>query len=160
MANEEHLRILNSGVAAWNWWRKDNPDERPDLSGAGLFRADLSEANLSGARLSGARLSRTDLIWADLAGADFSGATAFKTAFIDVDLSEVGGLETVRHSGPSYIDTHTLSRSQGKIPEVFLRGCGLRDWEVEMANLYRPDLGSDALTDIFRKIRDLRELGA
>ena len=128
----------------------------PDLSGADLFRADLGEANLGGANLSGARLSRTDLIWADLAGADLSWATAFKTAFIDVDLSQVKGLETVRHSGPSYIDTHTLNRSQGKIPEVFLRGCGFRDWEIEAAKLYRPDLGSDELTDIFCKIRDLR----
>jgi hypothetical protein len=31
MANEEHLAILRKGVEAWNAWRKENPDIRPEL---------------------------------------------------------------------------------------------------------------------------------
>ncbi len=49
MANEEHLAILRQGVRAWDAWREEHPDVKPDLS-----RADLSGANLSGADLSGA----------------------------------------------------------------------------------------------------------
>jgi hypothetical protein len=37
----------------------------------------------------------------------------------------VRGLDTVQHSRPSTIGIDTLYRSGGKIPEVFLRGCGV-----------------------------------
>src|SRR5262245_48416062 len=43
------------------------------------------------------------------------------------------GLESVRHLGPSHVSTTTLVRSRGKIPEAFLRGCGVPD--VLIANL-------------------------
>ena len=33
----------------------------------------------------------------------------------------------MRHDGPSTIGVDTIYRSQGKIPEVFLRGAGLPD---------------------------------
>jgi len=49
------------------------------------------------------------------------------TRFGDKDLSTVKGLDTVRHRGPSTIGIDTLFRSQGKIPEVFLRGAGVPD---------------------------------
>jgi hypothetical protein len=47
--------------------------------------------------------------------------------FADNDLSEVKGLETVIHIAPSSIGVDTLYKSAGKIPEVFLRGCGVPD---------------------------------
>jgi hypothetical protein len=37
MANDEHVALLKQGVAAWNAWRRDNPDVRPDFSGADLI---------------------------------------------------------------------------------------------------------------------------
>ena len=46
MANEEHLAILKKGVAAWNEWREQHPDLRPDLVEANLSGANLREANL------------------------------------------------------------------------------------------------------------------
>jgi len=42
-----------------------------------------------------------------------------------VDLSTALGLETVQHHGPSTIGIDTLYRSNGQIPEVFLRGAGV-----------------------------------
>jgi hypothetical protein len=42
-------------------------------------------------------------------------------------LSSVKGLETIVHRFPSSIGTDTLANSGGKIPEVFLRGCGVPD---------------------------------
>jgi hypothetical protein len=36
MANDEHVAMLRKGVAAWNAWRHENPDVRPDLSEANV----------------------------------------------------------------------------------------------------------------------------
>jgi len=45
----------------------------------------------------------------------------------------VKGLETIQHEGPSTIGIDTLLRSEGAIPEIFLRGAGLSDSFIEYA---------------------------
>ena len=92
---------------------------------AKLIAADLGGADLSGADLSRANLSAADLSRANLNGANLTETRCLFTFFIDVDLQEVIGLETVHHLGSSTIGIDTLYRSKGKIPEVFLRGCGV-----------------------------------
>jgi hypothetical protein len=52
-------------------------------------------------------------------------ATVGLTTFADNDLSNVRGLDSVEHLAPSTVGIDTIYRSQGKIPEVFLRGCGV-----------------------------------
>ena len=111
MANPEHLQILKHGVKAWNQWREQHTDIRPDLSGADLFRADISRANLPGAGLHGANLPHVVLEW---------------TVFGMTYLIMVQGLETCCHDGPSILDHSTLALS-GLLPLAFLRGCGLPD---------------------------------
>lgn len=106
-----------------------------NLSGAYLMNANLEKADLTGARLyctsldgaslRGANLRAADLTSAHLIGADFSNAIAGHTSFSDKDLSVVKGLDTVQHEAPSTIGIDTLYKSKGKIPESFLRGCGL-----------------------------------
>jgi hypothetical protein len=117
MANEEHLARLKQGVEAWNQWRKENLDIRPDFFGAHLTGADLCMAGLANASLTGANLTRADL----------TGASIGWAVFGDVDLSTVRGLETIQHQGPSTIGIDTLYHSHGNIPEVFLRGAGVPD---------------------------------
>jgi len=120
MADQHYLGLLKQGVNAWNIWRKDHPEIRPNLSDANLVRANLNWADLTGADLSWADLSR-----AYLSGAELSGATVGATTFGNVDLREVKGLETVTHSFPSSIGIDTLYRSEGHIPEGFLREAGV-----------------------------------
>jgi uncharacterized protein YjbI with pentapeptide repeats len=96
-----------------------------DLRGTNLSRANLSGADLSGAVLVGANLSEADLRGTNLRGADLSDSTMGNTSLPDVDLSGVMGLETVKHSGPSFIGIDTIFRSKGKIPKVFLEGAGV-----------------------------------
>ena len=101
-----------------------------DLREANLSRANLIRANLSGADLSGADLRETflsgaDLSGADLSGADLRGANVEQTIFGDNNLSQVKGLDVVEHFGPSTIGIDTIYKSGGKIPDVFLRGCGV-----------------------------------
>jgi uncharacterized protein YjbI with pentapeptide repeats len=113
-----------------------------DLSDANLSRADLSECrlrrtNLSNSKLSGANLERADLSWAiicnaKLAGTSLRAARCCNTRFADVDLSEVRGLDSVEHSGPSTIGIDTLFRSKSEIPDTFLRGCGLPDSAISV----------------------------
>lgn len=105
-----------------------------NLSGANLKGANLSGANLCRANLSGAGLCGADLSRAELSGADLSGATLYNTVFADVNLSDVKGLDTVNHQGPSTIGIDTLYNSEGNIPEAFLRGCGVPDTFIEYAH--------------------------
>src|SRR5271157_4684645 len=111
-----------------------------NLSGANLRRADLRRTNFTGAKLSRADVSwanledaivrETDLRGtsfggANLGGTDFTYAWTTGTRFDAVDLSAALGLENIQHRGPSTIGMDTIYLSQGKIPEVFLRGCGV-----------------------------------
>jgi hypothetical protein len=50
----------------------------------------------------------------------------------------------------------TIYLCKGKISEVFLRGCGLSDWEIESAKLYSPELSNEEVNKILYKIYDLR----
>lgn len=96
-----------------------------DLNGADLTSADLSGARLLQANLSGANLRGAYLVTADLTGADLRRAIAADTIFADIDLSQVKGLDEIEHRGPSTIGAETIYKARGKIPEAFLRGCGL-----------------------------------
>jgi uncharacterized protein YjbI with pentapeptide repeats len=141
-----------------------------NLAGADLRQADLSEADLSGARLSkadfsGANLSGADLIGADLLGANLSladlrvaklngtnlsvaqirgaklsGAHFHGTILGATCLRDAQGLDTCNHLGPSILDHLTLTLS-GRLPDVFLRGCGLPDKLID----YLPALLEEAI---------------
>jgi len=99
--------------------------EEAKLSAASLIMANFMGANLSMATLTVANLFGANLSRSYLAGADLGGAEVGFTTFGDNNLSSVKGLKTVGHLGPSIIGIDTLYKSGGKIPEVFLRGCGV-----------------------------------
>jgi uncharacterized protein YjbI with pentapeptide repeats len=98
-----------------------------DFRLATLVNVSLSTADLINAKLGYTELVNIDLSHARLSGADFTGARLSQAIFADNDLSEVKGLEMVMHGGPSSIGVDTLYKSAGKIPEAFLRGCGVPD---------------------------------
>jgi hypothetical protein len=125
-----------------------------NLREAKLNAADLNSANLTAADLNSANLTAVNLSWSDLRGADFSNCICWYTLFADVDLSEVKGLESITHRGPSTLGIDTLLQSNGKIPEEFLRGCGLTPWEVLAASLYRPEVTPAGLVDLQHRIFD------
>jgi hypothetical protein len=135
VANQNQLDILKKGAEAWNRWRKKNPYATPNLRGADLTAADLSRVQLDQADLRSAVLKRVifdnaslreaNLNKAVVDGADFTLSKMAFTSICDVDLSTAKGLETVRHEGPSSVGIDTIYRSQGEVPEVFLRGAGV-----------------------------------
>src|SRR6266542_3866722 len=100
------------------------------LTRAILIRAELGGADLREANLIGADLIEADLSWAILDGTILTEAVLNMvilraTVLTNLDLSEVKGLETIRHETASSIGLDTIYRSKGAIPDVFLRGCGV-----------------------------------
>jgi uncharacterized protein YjbI with pentapeptide repeats len=104
-----------------------------NLMEANLREANLREAYLRGAHLRGADLSLAFLSGAHLGGANLTGANLFSTVFVDTNLTDVIGLETCNHDGPSIIDHRTLERSPS-LPLSFLRGVGLPDNFIALLN--------------------------
>ena len=92
---------------------------------ASLDETDLSFSFLMGADFSGAFLRKTNFTLASLKNADFEKAVMMWTVFGDNDLSEVRGLETATHDGPTVVGIEAIYASKGKIPEEFLRNCGV-----------------------------------
>lgn len=83
MANPEHLKILMQGVEAWNKWRQENANIKPELRNADLSKlnfanadfelSDFREANLSGCDLRGSVLGNALLREANLSKANIEG---------------------------------------------------------------------------------------
>jgi uncharacterized protein YjbI with pentapeptide repeats len=100
------------------------------LREAGLIGASLASAELRGADLSGANLTNALLVGADLQRANLHAVVLRRArlggvVFAGVDLSSALDLESVQHLAPSFLDIDTLYRSGGRLPEAFLRGCGV-----------------------------------
>ena len=118
-----------------------------NLTGANLTEANLSWADLSGCNLARARLTGTNLEVANLTSVDLRGAFLVRTIlhrtlmnravleltlFGDCDLGQALQLESVVHLGPSIIGLDSLARSQGLIPETFLRQAGVAEPVINM----------------------------
>jgi uncharacterized protein YjbI with pentapeptide repeats len=89
-----------------------------DPYNADTINADLTDINLSDADLTGA----------DLSGADVTRAILGRTIFGRNNLRETIGLDS-----PSTIGLDTFFRSEGRIPEFFLRGAGVPDIFIQYA---------------------------
>jgi len=136
-----------------------------DLCWAKLAEANLKDADLRGAHLRGANLFRcnlqktdlgqVNLSDAELSAADLKGARFSQTILGNIDFSETKGLEEVIHSGPSSIGFDTIQKSRGKVSEVFLRGCGLSDVEIEFTKLAAQGLDSEQAISIAYEIANL-----
>jgi Pentapeptide repeats (8 copies) len=131
MANDDHIAQLKKGVDAWNAWRDENPTSSPDLIGAELARAKLSEADLSGANL-----TKADLSGANLFGADLSGANLTNADLSGADLSGQANLLGADLSGANL--------QSAQLDSAALCGVDLRNADLRRANLFGADLqGAD-----------------
>ena len=109
-----------------------------NLDGADLTDANLSstifrECSLQGVSFKGSYLNNVYFDETNLDGADFGDAIMLSSSFIDIDLRNILGLSSVKHYGRSTIGIDTIYRSEGKIPDVFLRGCGVPDTLITFA---------------------------
>lgn len=74
MANPEHLAILKQGVEAWNKWRLENPQIRPDLGNSHLRELKCAEQTISNERTA-VDFNDVNLFAKELYGANFGGAS-------------------------------------------------------------------------------------
>lgn len=88
MVNGEHYTRLKTSVKVWNDWRISNPSIIPNLKGANLKSAELSEADLKRADLSFAILSEANLNAADLSFANLSFAILTNANLSETNLSD------------------------------------------------------------------------
>ena len=102
--------FLMRSKAAWNYGPEVQGFQSTDLSGSTLEAADLSRAVIAGVILKRTSLAR----------AIFQG-TILDTA----------------HRGASHITTAALASLKLPLPERFLRGIGLQDWQIQDARLHR-----------------------
>ena len=126
MANQNQVERVQQGVAAWNTWRKQHPDEVINLSFAGLSFADLNGADLSGADLNGTDLSEADLNGTDLSGADLSKA--------DLNGANLNGADL------SFADLSEANLRLADLSKVDLRLASLRLASLNGANLSEANL--------------------
>jgi uncharacterized protein YjbI with pentapeptide repeats len=119
------------GVAAWNAWRRDYPNVRPDLRKADLYKADLREAKLSRADLHRADLYRANLFQADLSGAGLRRAYLYKADLREAKLSRADLCEA---------KLHRADLREAKLSRADLRGAVLYRANLREAKLNRADL--------------------
>jgi hypothetical protein len=97
-----------------------------DLTKANFWSADLSVANLNGANLREVILNYATLNRTLVSGAHFGGAEFLQTKLLNMDLSEAVGLDRIsQRGGVCSIGVETLYQSKGRIPDNFLKHCGL-----------------------------------
>jgi uncharacterized protein YjbI with pentapeptide repeats len=156
MANPDHIGLLLHGVDAWNGWRQENPDIRPDLSKldqslpfltkvnlsrANLTKADLSELHLNEAYFIEANLTKANLSRANLSEAKFGGANLTKANLSGAYLPWANLIEanlTEANLSGGYLERATLSRAnltKANLSEADLTAAYLSEAKLIGANL-------------------------
>lgn len=153
--------LLSKGVGAWNLWRTQYPQVRPDLRQAVFDNEPLNGVNFSGAYLNGVnlslqRLDRANLAGANLAGTNLTGTklegTNLNNAIItDADLTdaELGGatlqgadlkgsilrMTNLKNAVLSHADLSGTNLSYADLTSAKLDGAHLNDSDLVDANL-------------------------
>lgn len=138
MADESHLAKLREGVEAWNRWRRDYPEIKPNLERADLERMSLNGINLSYANLlhvnlRGSRLNSADLSKALLVGAKLNAADLSKASLIGAKLCGA--------------DLHMANLSDANLTGALVSWTHLTKVKLERAKLNGADLTGASLVE-------------
>jgi uncharacterized protein YjbI with pentapeptide repeats len=133
MANHKHVEILSHGVTAWNRWRSQDPEIKPNLSGVNLFKAKLANINLRQADLRKTDLREADLAGADLVKADLRNANCRAAKVICADLKSA-------NMNGAHLIASDLSKAD-------LQGADLRGVRLDGSDLYEAHLKAANLSN-------------
>jgi uncharacterized protein YjbI with pentapeptide repeats len=171
VANPEHLALFKGRAPDWNRWRQENPEIKPDLSGADLQNeympevnlndadlqhADLRRANLRGASLVKSKLQEADLYGADLRQADLTNADLTKARLVSTNLYQ-SILQSAHMRGA---DLSAANLRKAKLSHAFLAHATLRRTDLReavMANAFleSADMGEATLSEANLRAADL-----
>jgi len=148
MANPLHIHKLREGVAAWNQWRKEDPDTRPDLSKLTINRETFQDTllwdhpsekvNLTGLDLNHANLHLVRLVGVNLREASLDRADLLGAMLIQVDLQKAG------------LNRASLARSslhQVRLREAHLEGAIFAAARLEWVDMERANLRNVSWVD-------------
>ena len=148
-ANLNHVSFINTNLSHANLINAN-------LCSSIFFDAILTNANLNQTNLREAQLLHAIFKSVSLWGADLSFSEMSSTQLINLELNMVRGLDKVIHNGPSDINTGTFQKSKGEISQIFLEGCGLRDWEIKSVEFYKEGLSDMDIENIVYEIAQLK----
>ena len=147
----EHMNWLKQGGPAWNHWRAEHPEIKPnfsgfDLSGFDLRSADLSRADLIGTQLVGACLKSVNLNQAYLRNVNLSEACLSEANLENAGLSQAclaqADLQGAVLKG-AYLSGANLSGAN--LSRANLSGADLSGADLSGANLSSADLSNTNL---------------
>ena len=146
MANPEHLKILKNGVEAWNKWREENPQIRPDLVGADLRGADFSRHEIDLRQGTGKFLHRLQVqrsrninpadFGLDLHNADLSGARFNETNLSRAYLSK----SVLKRAKFTHANLRMADFFESDLTGALLAEADLRDANLGLSNLCKANL--------------------
>ncbi len=146
MADNEHLDLVKQGVAAWNDWRRSNPDVVPDLSEANLVKADLRGSDLRQVNLERANLTRAVMEDANLQGAKLGAARLLEAKLSRANLSEAdlsrAELIGAKLIGANLVNAnlHLAQAAVTNLKEANLRNADLSEADLRESVLLAADL--------------------
>lgn len=134
MTDNHYLSLIEQGVEAWNRWREENSEIKPDLSRVYLFETDLSGFNLSDVNLNracliGANLKRANLDRAELNGAYVSGANLTEAKLRGTNLSSANFSEA-NLTGADLSHAHAEATD---LTAAKMTGACLQGWFISQA---------------------------
>lgn len=114
MASLDHIKLICSGVSAWNE-RRAMADFVSDFTHVDMRRIDLRAAQLRGADFDGSRFTSIDLAGATLTGARLNGVTVSASRFerADMQYAEFKGADFTRVSFRDAVmvrSSHSISK--------------------------------------------------
>lgn len=144
MARKEHIDILNQGVDVWNRWRDENPNEKPDLSGANLHKINLVSANLNDANLTKAHLHYADFNMANVRRACLCEADLFMAFLMTTDFTEADLTKAKLTQAECYMTDF----SKADLSEADLSGAVLWAALLSGAKLLKTKMGETIFANI------------
>jgi uncharacterized protein YjbI with pentapeptide repeats len=158
MADQQHLDFLRQGTDTWNKWRRNNPRIQPDLSGADLSHANLSDPSLSEAytyALSADYI--TPLKKFISANADTSSGTSFEwTDLIRAILKQTNPNANLGGVNLILANLDNANLSEATLVTANLIGASLRGANLNRANLSGAILLGADLSEAILSEADLR----
>lgn len=98
MANRTHLALLLSSTTEWNAWRQEEPQTKPDLTGADLSHRNLRHVNFSECDFTGCNLRETDFYECDFTNAVLKDCVVARTRGLPRAKPAVSPPELLRRS--------------------------------------------------------------